>query len=87
MLKYLAFQSSSDVLLRALKWGVTVRLAYKIQISKLQISKNPNPNLGPKALLYHILEGVTFPVNLAYCFLGIVIATFLAVLLLRYIAS
>lgn len=50
MLKYLAFQSSSDVLLRALKWGVTVRLAYKIQISKLQISKNPNPNLGPKAL-------------------------------------
>lgn len=36
MLKYLAFQSSSDVLLRALKWGVTVRLAYKIQFQKIQ---------------------------------------------------
>lgn len=36
MLKYLAFQSSSDVLLCALKWGVTVRLAYKIQFQKIQ---------------------------------------------------
>lgn len=80
MLKYLAFQSSSDVLLCALKWGVTVRLAYKIQFQKIQTQTWV-------LKLYHILEGVTFPVNLAYCFLGIVIATFLAVLLLRYIAS
>lgn len=36
MLKYLAFQSSSNALLRALKWGVTVRLAYKMQFQKIQ---------------------------------------------------
>lgn len=52
ILKYLAFLSSSAALLRVLKWGATVKLAYK-----MHFQKNQTPNLGPKALLYHVLEG------------------------------
>lgn len=86
-LKYLAFPSSSAALLCALKGEATVKLAYKMHFQIKKPNNTTNPKLGPKALLNHVLEGVTFPVNLAYCFLGEVVATLLAVLLLRYIAS
>lgn len=34
ILEYLAFQTSSAALLRALKWGATVKLAYKVHFQK-----------------------------------------------------